>query len=83
MTAIFLNGSERNHNYEDSDVDSTDSVASMTSEEIEDTFIERHGRRFHSHGNGAIGPYPFPVDEQEKTVSQALAPSVPPAFLHD
>lgn len=63
------NGDDLHDNVLVSDTDSSDSINSMTSEEIEENFIERHGRRFHSHGNGAIGPYPFPVDEQEKAVS--------------
>ncbi|KAI5121468.1 hypothetical protein M0805_003925 [Coniferiporia weirii] len=49
-----------------SDHDSMDSLSSLSSNEIENHFVERHGRRFHSHGNGVPGPYPFPVDELEK-----------------
>ncbi|KAL5525304.1 hypothetical protein ACEPAF_9174 [Sanghuangporus sanghuang] len=48
-----------------SDRDSSNSVYSMSSGEIEDHFIERHDRRFHSHGNGRPGQYPFPVDDLE------------------
>ena len=78
MGAPIVNGSEVDpHTAGDNDSDSSsDSIDSMTSEEIQDTFIERHGRHFHSQGNGAIGPYPFPVDEQEKTVSLTSATSV-------
>ncbi|KAL5498396.1 hypothetical protein ACEPAH_2538 [Sanghuangporus vaninii] len=49
----------------DSDRDSSDSLYSMSSDEIEDHFIERHNRRFHSHSNGRPGQYPFPVDDLE------------------
>ena len=87
MGAPIVNGSEVDpHTARENDSDSsTDSIDSMTSEEIQNTFIERHGRHFHSQGNGAIGPYPFPVDEQEKAVSLSSATCVlrfttPPAI---
>ncbi|KAH8114996.1 S-adenosyl-L-methionine-dependent methyltransferase [Phellopilus nigrolimitatus] len=48
----------------DSDNDSSDSVSSMSTDEIEEYFVEIHNRRFHSHGNGPL-PYPLPVDELE------------------
>ncbi|KAL5478954.1 hypothetical protein ACEPAI_2241 [Sanghuangporus weigelae] len=49
----------------DSDRDSSNSVYSMSSDEIEDHFIERHNRRFHSLDSGRSGQYPFPVDDLE------------------
>ncbi|EJD04831.1 S-adenosyl-L-methionine-dependent methyltransferase [Fomitiporia mediterranea MF3/22] len=61
-----INGTEPPHGEEsDSDQDSSSSVYSMSSGEIENHFVVRYNRRFHSPGNGNVRLYPLPVDDAE------------------
>lgn len=49
--------------------DSSSSVDSIHSEEINAQFCNRHGRLFHSHSNTPQQPYPLPVDDREIVVA--------------
>ena len=52
---------------DDSQHSDQSSVISINSVEIAEHFEDRHGRRFHSHGN--LYAYPLPSDDREIVVS--------------
>ena len=68
----FTNGSDHGASHEESDsdfdYDSSDSLVSMDTDEIESQFVIRHGRLYHAPAVSHLGTYPLPADEAERQV---------------
>ena len=68
----FTNGSSHRASHEESDsdfdYDSSDSLISMDTIEIESQFVIRHGRVYHAPTVSRLGMYPLPADEVERQV---------------